>query len=152
MADIDLDEEAERAFQAALLAQGLTADDGAEGEDDEEAERAWQAAQMEAMKSSGGDDDDADRAWEAARQQAQQEQTTSTTPTTNSQLTQNWPAHWEGFITQIEKVWDITFRDIKFGEQIGVGAQILLLISGLCIENFLSRCVRFGSQRSILWN
>ena len=111
--DIDLDEEAERAFQAALIAQGLMPDGGVEEEDDE-AERAWQQAQMEAMKhssESGVEDASAERAWEAARQ----EQPTS------SQLASPYPPHWEGFILNIEKAWEITFADIKFGEQIGVG-------------------------------
>jgi hypothetical protein len=118
--EIDLDEEAERAFQAALLAQGLIPD-GGDGEVeevaeevDEEAERAWQAAQMEAMKSnseSGADDDDdsAERAFAAQK------------GSSKASIHNPFPPHWEGFISEIEKVWDITFSDIKFGEQIGVG-------------------------------
>jgi len=57
---------------------------------------------------SGGDDDSAERAWEAIKQEP---------PSADPLL-----AHWEGFITHMEAVWEITFADLKFGEQIGVGA------------------------------
>lgn len=115
MGDIE-DDEAERAFQAALLAQGLLpGDDAQNGDEEDEAERAWAAAQEAAMKSAGDQgatmEDEAERAWEALKQEAPK--------------SEPLPAHWEGFISHIEGVWDIIFSDLKFGEQIGVGTLLL---------------------------
>eukprot|EP01087_Luapelamoeba_hula_P004749 TRINITY_DN146_c0_g1_i2.p1 TRINITY_DN146_c0_g1~~TRINITY_DN146_c0_g1_i2.p1 ORF type:complete len:642 (-),score=121.19 TRINITY_DN146_c0_g1_i2:75-2000(-) len=109
-------------------------------DDDSAFQRAWMAAQEQAMRAAGLEQDVsglsseeidamAERAF--ALQQAKDGQSGVSgerSPTTLANLSMetgrvtNLPAHWEGFITDMESVWDIRFSDLKFGEQIGVGA------------------------------